>query len=88
MRFQKTLAAIIALAASVTISAEIQGNYCDGYKDGYRQGYTQVAGAGPPPLSSLCPGKPASMKKDDDKRTEYERGFQRGLKDGLRDGAR
>jgi flagellar biosynthesis/type III secretory pathway protein FliH len=91
MRFNRMLLAIVALAASMTASAvnspsEIQGNYCDGYKDGYRQGYTQVAGAGPPPLSSVCPGTPS--KKDEDKRSEYERGFQRGLKDGMRDGAR
>jgi len=87
MRLKKTLLAVIALAAGVTLGAEIQGDFCDGYKDGYRQGYTQVAGAGPPPLSPMCPGKP---KQNDvnDKRSEYDRGFQRGLKDGLKDGAR
>jgi len=40
MRLKKTLLAMIALAAGVTLGAEIQGDFCDGYKDGYRQGYT------------------------------------------------
>jgi len=83
---KQALLAFLALAASMTVSAEVQGDYCDGYKDGYRQGYTQVAGAGPSPVSPVCPGKP--MTKDDDKKSEYDRGFQRGLKDGMRDGSR
>jgi len=86
MRLKKTLLAMLALAAGAAMSGEIQGDFCDGYKDGYRQGYTQVAGAGPPPLTPLCPGKPE--KKDQDNRSEYDRGFQRGLKDGLRDAGR
>jgi hypothetical protein len=86
MRLKKTLLATLALMAGATVAAGIQGNFCDGYKDGYRQGYTQVAGAGPPPLTPMCPGK--IEKKDDDNRSEYDRGFQRGLKDGLRDAAR
>lgn len=86
MRLKIWLAAI-ALLASPVIRAEVQGNFCDGYKDGYRQGYTQVAGAGPPPLSPMCPGKPKKNDKDDG-RSEYDQGFQRGLKDGLRDASR
>lgn len=86
MRFRKTLLAMVALVACVTVSAEVQGDFCDGYKDGYRQGYSQVAGAGPAPLSPVCPEKP--VRKDDPNHAEYDRGFQRGLKDGMRDGSR
>lgn len=86
MRSKKTWLATLALVASATMAGEIQGDFCDGYKDGYRQGYTQVAGAGPPPLSPMCPGK--MEKKPNDNRSEYDRGFQRGLKDGLHDAAR
>jgi hypothetical protein len=86
MRLKKSLLMVIALAASGMATAEVQGDYCDGYKDGYRQGYTQVAGAGPTPLSPLCPMK--SVRPEGEKRSEYERGFQKGLKDGIRDGSR
>lgn len=86
MRLKKTWLMLIALAVGATATAEIQGDYCDGYKDGYRQGYTQVAGAGPTPLSPLCPTKP--VRSEGEKRSEYERGFQKGLKDGIRDGSR
>jgi len=77
---------IVALAASGMATAEIQGDYCDGYKDGYRQGYAQVAGAGPTPMSPLCPQKP--VRPEGEKRSEYDRGFQKGMKDGIRDGSR
>ena len=86
MRLKKSLLMFTALLLGATATAEIQGDYCDGYKDGYRQGYTQVAGAGPTPLSPLCPMK--TVRAEGEKRSEYERGFQKGMKDGIRDGSR
>ena len=83
MRLRKSLLTIVALAAtSVAFAAD---DYCEGYKVGYKEGYAQVTGAAPTPMSPLCPMKP--VRTDDEKRSEYDRGYQRGLKDGIRDGS-